>query len=163
MSVIACDEGQLGGCSDENPIACVCEDCDPAGGCDATEDCVCPDCHVDGFCSDPDNCNENGLCDPYNEGCACIDCEDHPQCAGFEPPQLVCDVGAIDGGCSDGNVETCVCEDCDPGGGCGLSEDCICNDCDFDDFCSNNCDNNGECDPYNEGCACGDCVLHPFC
>ena len=43
-------------------------------------DCVCPSCAADEFCSNPANCNGDNECDPYNEGCACADCADHPQC-----------------------------------------------------------------------------------
>ena len=35
----------------------------------------------DGICGNLDNCTDNGVCDPYNEGCVCADCADnHPAC-----------------------------------------------------------------------------------
>jgi hypothetical protein len=26
------------------------------------------------------NCQNNGVCDPYNEGCVCADCKTNPAC-----------------------------------------------------------------------------------
>jgi hypothetical protein len=44
------------------------------------DDCTCADCASDMFCNDPANCNEDGVCQPGQEGCMCSDCADHPQC-----------------------------------------------------------------------------------
>ena len=70
-------------CSAADPDACIC------AGCDLTEctdgatfnDCICASCAADSFCLNPDNCMLDGACDPYNEGCLCADCADHPSCA----------------------------------------------------------------------------------
>ena len=78
--MFTCDVGAIAGCTDEDPATCTCEACDPGGGCQNSEDCTCPDCAADGFCSNPANCNNDGLCDPYFEGCVCGDCADHPLC-----------------------------------------------------------------------------------
>jgi hypothetical protein len=77
--VLVCDVPSLLGCTDEDPVACVCESCDaiPDGNCDLDEDCVCADCSGTGFCP---NCNNDGLCDPYGEGCTCADCAEHVAC-----------------------------------------------------------------------------------
>lgn len=68
-------------CTDQTADDCVCEGCDPGNPvCTLTEDCVCSDCAADAFCGNPANCNFDGICDPFNEGCACTDCTDHPEC-----------------------------------------------------------------------------------
>jgi hypothetical protein len=66
-------------CTDADPLACVCQGCDAGNGCEISEDCTCPDCAMDGFCTDA--CQLDGVCDPYNEGCACADCADFPACS----------------------------------------------------------------------------------
>jgi hypothetical protein len=35
---------------------------------------------MDPYCSDPTNCQDDGACDTYNEGCVCMDCATHPEC-----------------------------------------------------------------------------------
>jgi hypothetical protein len=54
-------------------------DCTNNGNC-TDDDCVCTDCDDDLFCSDPDNCQDNGTCQPFEEGCVCADCATHPEC-----------------------------------------------------------------------------------
>jgi len=44
------------------------------------DNCVCPDCDTDPFCSDPEQCVDNGHCNPFTEGCVCADCASHPDC-----------------------------------------------------------------------------------
>ena len=43
-------------------------------------DSVCTDCDTDPFCSDPNNCNNDNVCEPFSEGCVCADCASHPEC-----------------------------------------------------------------------------------
>jgi hypothetical protein len=54
--------------------------CQDDGVCTTADDCVCADCRTDSFCSDPANCNHDGVCDTYNEGCGCSDCSATPIC-----------------------------------------------------------------------------------
>jgi hypothetical protein len=56
-------------------------DCTNDGNCSISEDCVCPDCDDDLFCGDPKNCEDNGVCQTFEEGCVCTDCMNHPACA----------------------------------------------------------------------------------
>ena len=49
------------------------------GNC-SNDDCVCSDCDNDLFCRNPSSCNFNGICQPFQEGCACTDCTTHPEC-----------------------------------------------------------------------------------
>lgn len=56
---------------------CLCTGCNAT--CDAS-DCVCAICADDEACGDPRLCNNDGVCEPLNEGCACADCAAHPQC-----------------------------------------------------------------------------------
>lgn len=76
-SVIPCIDVTAGDCGAPDAQACECEGC--ADTCGAS-DCVCPSCAGDAFCSNPANCQDDGECDPYNEGCVCADCADHPNC-----------------------------------------------------------------------------------
>ncbi|HHH31173.1 MAG TPA: hypothetical protein ENK57_22880 [Polyangiaceae bacterium] len=48
--------------------------------CAIDEHCVCPDCDDDLFCGNPANCEENGVCNSFEEGCVCNDCMTHPEC-----------------------------------------------------------------------------------
>ena len=66
-------------CDDADATSCTCRVCDNDGVCTDDEDCVCPDCATDPFCA-PSNCNNDGICNPYNEGCGCADCAGHPLC-----------------------------------------------------------------------------------
>ncbi len=73
-------------CDVADQAACVCEGCDNDDICfddglHLADDCICPDCANDKWCANPDNCVDDGLCDPYYEGCVCADCAAHPQCA----------------------------------------------------------------------------------
>jgi hypothetical protein len=69
-------------CFNFNPTLCFCSDCDfPA--CEGYPpnyifpDCTCPQCFGNTrVCG----CDNNGLCDPYNEGCTCPDCYGHVDC-----------------------------------------------------------------------------------
>jgi hypothetical protein len=70
-------------CAVADPVECACLGCN--GSCaDAMDaplsDCVCPECDANPFCSDPQNCEDDGVCEPLTEGCACADCVDHPAC-----------------------------------------------------------------------------------
>ncbi|HHH31596.1 MAG TPA: hypothetical protein ENK57_25050 [Polyangiaceae bacterium] len=72
-------------CDVLDQAACLCEGCTDDGICfDGTtaDDCVCPDCAMDAFCSDPANCQLDGQCNPYTEGCSCADCANHTMCGG---------------------------------------------------------------------------------
>jgi hypothetical protein len=65
--------------------ACLCEGCVDDGVCfddtnEIADDCVCADCHSDAFCTDPQYCDNDGVCNPYVEGCSCADCQMHPEC-----------------------------------------------------------------------------------
>ena len=63
---------------------CLCLGCDAAACTDvdgnAAADCVCAVCAGEEYCNNPDNCVDNGACDPLNEGCLCNDCAGHPEC-----------------------------------------------------------------------------------
>lgn len=70
-------------CTDANEEACSCVGC--TGECldvnnAPASDCVCPSCAADPFCTDPNNCEDDGICDPAIEGCHCADCFEHPEC-----------------------------------------------------------------------------------
>lgn len=59
---------------------CECVGCVDDGACTAADDCVCAECAGDAFCGDLTNCNDDGICSPFNESCGCTDCVGHPQC-----------------------------------------------------------------------------------
>jgi hypothetical protein len=70
-------------CDVNSPTSCACEGCTDDGVCynsitSQIDDCVCADCHNDATCMG--NCDNNGACNPYVEGCNCADCADHPEC-----------------------------------------------------------------------------------
>jgi len=68
-----------GGCAvSDDP--CLCMGCVDDGQCTGEDDCVCGDCASDAWCGNPNNCDGDGICDPYLEGCACADCAAHPEC-----------------------------------------------------------------------------------
>lgn len=72
-------------CDAPDAAECLCEGCVDDGVCFSAEqliadDCVCPDCQANAHCSNPANCQDDGVCDPYFEGCVCADCSDHPLC-----------------------------------------------------------------------------------
>ncbi len=65
------------------------EECDDGNtvsgdGCSSTCE---VECQAD--CTGKD-CGDDGICDPYNEGCNCTDCVNHPSC-----PQHVCRPGCL--------------------------------------------------------------------
>jgi hypothetical protein len=65
--------------------SCMCYGCNAEcfnGPDEIVSDCVCPVCEDDPFCNQPDSCTNDGLCDPFPEGCQCPDCAGHPMCAG---------------------------------------------------------------------------------
>ena len=68
-------------CLDDDGADCECAGCVIDGGCGLDDDCVCGECANDSFCSDPSNCQDDGICSPYVEGCQCNDCLAHPECA----------------------------------------------------------------------------------
>ncbi len=57
---------------------CSCVGCVDDGLCDINDDCVCGECETDAFCAS--NCNDDGACSPFVEGCSCGDCVGHPLC-----------------------------------------------------------------------------------
>ncbi len=61
---------------------CVCMGCVDDDDCSLEDDCICPDCAQNSFCSNPENCKDDGICDPYHEGCVCEDCTKHYLCGG---------------------------------------------------------------------------------
>jgi hypothetical protein len=167
---------------------CVCVGCNDDGTCGDDDDCVCTDCDGTDFCL-PTDCNADGVCDPFFEGCACSDCYPHPECADNPQP---CGNGAIepiedcDGddlagqdcvglGFTEGTLscssacffDTSACITtlgCNDDDACGEDDDCVCSDCDEAAFCGPfNCDFDGLCNPFTEGCACTDCYPHPEC
>lgn len=76
---------QLPDCSFPNQTLCICQGCDPIFCTDPIfgdpiSDCVCPSCWNDPDCSGSKYCVNDGLCDPFGEGCDCVDCYDHPAC-----------------------------------------------------------------------------------
>lgn len=82
ISTIQVDQGGSP-CPNPDQAACECGGCLDNGVCISEtelDDCVCPDCATDSFCTDPSNCNNDGSCDPFNEGCGCADCANHPNC-----------------------------------------------------------------------------------
>lgn len=66
------------GCPDADPDNCVCYGCDASASCTAEVDCTCTQCANDSFCGS--NCLDDGVCNPYFEGCQCADCASIPQC-----------------------------------------------------------------------------------
>lgn len=62
--------------------ACTCFGCNNNGSCPVEEDCVCPDCMTAEFTCQPDECVDDGECNPAFEGCLCDDCVAHPACTG---------------------------------------------------------------------------------
>ncbi len=105
-------------------------------------DCVCSTCAGDAFCSDPTNCNNDGICDPFNEGCVCADCFAHPACAGQVEN---CTNGIDDNG--NGDV------DCADAAFCASDPAC-------DEDCDNGVDDNGDGDV---DCADALCAGDPAC
>jgi hypothetical protein len=85
-----------GKCTLDQGEDCTCKDCyfkvaecppykvgcgdKPDGKCDADEDCTCGDCTNTDRCTK--NCNDNGSCVPYLEGCSCADCKPEKACGG---------------------------------------------------------------------------------
>jgi hypothetical protein len=69
-----------GGCPWLDQSKCRCMGCGPV--CQdqwgPVSDCVCPACDFDYDCNS--FCNKDGKCDPFAEGCSCIDCKFHPGC-----------------------------------------------------------------------------------
>ncbi len=69
-------------------------------------DCVCANCATDSFCSNPANCNMDAVCDPYNEGCVCPDCAEHPSCLAQVED---CENGMDDNGNGDVDCDDAYC------------------------------------------------------
>jgi hypothetical protein len=105
-------------------------------------DCVCSTCAGDAFCSDPTNCNNDGICDPFNEGCVCADCFAHPACAG----QVENCTNGVD---DNGDTEV----DCDDVEYCAANAACA-------EDCDNAVDDNGNGDV---DCADAFCAGDPLC
>ncbi|MCA9636758.1 MAG: hypothetical protein KC420_12085 [Myxococcales bacterium] len=127
------DEALMGSsCTVGDPSTCTCAGCVLDGMCTLEDDCVCGECAGDAFCGDVANCANDGLCDPYNEGCACADCASHPQCLPVCGDGVAASAGgeACDG--DDLGGQTCVSAGFDGGGvlacddACGLNtEGCL--------------------------------------
>jgi hypothetical protein len=66
-------------CSNPDAKQCSCQGCDTNGDCTTDDDCVCPDCTKESVCSS-EKCTNDGECNPYSEGCSCLDCANHPLC-----------------------------------------------------------------------------------
>ncbi len=84
-------------CEAPDTNICYCNGCLPEcdDGNGTFADCVCSVCAADPFCSNPNNCNLDSICDPFNEGCVCPDCAGHLDCIG----QIeICDNGVDDNG-----------------------------------------------------------------
>ncbi|MEZ4266986.1 MAG: lamin tail domain-containing protein [Myxococcota bacterium] len=138
----ACDSpeicGTSGQCVDPETLQCVvkpeCTEADPCdcaacvddGACTLDDDCVCPECASDSFCGDISNCNNDGICDLFNESCACDDCAPHPFCcapgvcessatfSGGACERVYSDLGTP---CDDGDATTTA-DACDGAGAC---------------------------------------------
>ena len=72
-------------CNLQDQQACLCEGCTDDDICfnaqtQQADDCVCADCHDSQTRNAPSACNNDGLCNPYYEGCVCADCANHPKC-----------------------------------------------------------------------------------
>lgn len=110
----------------------------PDGRCiPALETQECPDCRNAAFYND--RCTDDGTCDidgeNSQEDCSCDDC--FFKAAGCAPPAGECDF---------------------ENPACTPNEACTCSDCDANDFCQNNCVDDGVCVPFYEGCSCADCA-----
>ncbi|MBK8255429.1 MAG: hypothetical protein IPK82_22560 [Polyangiaceae bacterium] len=73
----ACDDclaACSGECTPENPPMCTLEDA-----------CTCSDCWADPACTDPElkNCDDDGDCNFFLEGCCCADCASLSNCSDF--------------------------------------------------------------------------------
>ncbi|MCA9662207.1 MAG: hypothetical protein KC486_27965 [Myxococcales bacterium] len=136
---LICDDTALmnPSCGAGDADACECVGCVLDGMCTLEDDCVCGECSGDSFCSSPDNCNNDGLCDPYNEGCACADCEGHPQCLPICGDGVAASAGdeACDG--DDLGGQTCVSAGFDGGGVLGCDDACalVTDECLADEVC----------------------------
>ncbi|MCA9598631.1 MAG: hypothetical protein KC776_35215 [Myxococcales bacterium] len=70
-------------CWAQDQASCSCLGCDntycydPANG-DPVSDCTCPSCWNEAYCYD--YCENDGVCNPFYEGCGCQDCWYHPSC-----------------------------------------------------------------------------------
>jgi len=71
-----------GSCTDPTPGNCVCVGCVDDGVCTIDDDCTCADCANDFVCGGTIFCLTDGVCDVFNEGCACPECASAaPACA----------------------------------------------------------------------------------
>jgi hypothetical protein len=143
-------------CAVNDPVACVCQGCNDDGACDINEDCACHDCDTESFCAS--SCNNDGVCSPFIESCACADCAMFPACRPF-----VCDltITVPQEGCDSADPAACVCTACNNDGQCGNDDDCSCPDCLGNAVCG--CNNDGQCSVWAESCDCADCAANPSC
>jgi hypothetical protein len=125
------------GCAVGDASSCACQGCVLDGMCTLEDDCVCGECADDGFCGDPENCNDDGMCDPYNEGCACADCAGHPQCLPICGDGVAASAGdeACDG--DDLGGQSCVSAGFDGGGVLSCDDACglVTDECLADEVC----------------------------
>lgn len=80
-------------CEPDKGDDCACDDCQTpcTGGCKmdsacTLEDaCTCAECWSDPVCTDPQlkNCDDDGTCNFFLEGCCCADCAGLSNCAAF--------------------------------------------------------------------------------
>ena len=96
-----------------------------------------------------------------NDGDALFDCDD-PDCIGSAVCLYCSDVQA-NPICTAADPALCVCLGCVDDGVCDLTEDCVCSDCSSQATCTNGCNHDAICNPYEEACSCPDCAAHPEC
>ncbi len=136
----------------------------------AGEDCACVDCAHTAFCN-PDQCVNDGVCDPLEDSCTCPDCDNTHYCG--DPAKKNC----INDGVCDSFYEGCGCADCTTkphcaallatctgghlDGACDVTEPCSCPDC-FGLAQCVPCQSPGACMP-GDPCSCAGCDVTAVC
>ena len=136
----------------------------------AGEDCACVDCVSTAFCN-PDQCVNDGACDPLADSCICPDCDNTHYCG--DPAKKNC----TDDGMCDSFYEGCGCADCATkphcaellttcegghlDGACSATEPCTCPDC-FGLAQCVPCQSMSACLP-GDPCSCPGCELTAVC
>jgi hypothetical protein len=72
--------GGIGGAAGVGGNSTMVEPCTDDQMCGVDDDCVCPECDDDLFCGNPENCENDGICREFEEGCVCEDCANLPVC-----------------------------------------------------------------------------------